>query len=76
MHTKKKTIFILMAAVLISAVLVGASTPPLTQDSQKIQKTFSYNSEAFGNPLMGYAPSAWYDSCLLYTSQFLYFRQM
>lgn len=62
MHTKRKPILILMAAVLISAVLVGASTPPLTQDSQKIQKTFSYSSEAFGNPLMGYAPSAWHDS--------------
>ena len=62
MHTKRKTILILMVAVLVLAVMIGAGAPLLTQDAQKIQKTFSYSSEAFGNPLIGYAPSAWHDS--------------
>lgn len=62
MRTKKRAVFILMAAVLVLAVMAGAGEPLPAQDAQTIRKTFSYSAEAFGNPLMGYAPSAWHDT--------------
>lgn len=60
MRTKKTVVLVFMLAILVLTGMDGTST--LMQNTQTIQKTFSYSDEAFGNPLMGYAPSAWYDT--------------
>lgn len=53
---KKWMIFLLGAA----AVLAAAGLL-FWRQSSRLEMDFSYSGEAFGNPLMGYAPSAWHD---------------
>ena len=53
---KKWMIFLLGAA----AVLAAAGLL-FWRQSSRLELDFSYSGEAFGNPLMGYAPSAWHD---------------
>ncbi len=49
----------LVAAILL-ALSVGAGVC-LYRVTREIHVDFAYSDQALGNPLMGYAPSAWYD---------------
>ena len=42
-------------------VVITAGCLLFWHQSSRLNLKFSYDSEAFGNPLMGYAPSAWHD---------------
>lgn len=53
--SKKRVILLAGAAALAAAGLV------LWRQGGRLELDFSYSAEAFGNPLMGYAPPAWYD---------------
>ena len=55
---KGKIVIILISVLLILAAAAGVG---IRYFSQRIQATFSYSDEVFGNPLMGYARSAWYE---------------
>ena len=65
--SKKRVIFLAGAA----AVLVAAAVLLFWRQSSRLELDFSPSDEAFGNPLMGFAPSAWHsevaeDVTLLY----------
>lgn len=53
----KKRMFIFLGA---AAVLAAACVLFWRQNS-RLKLDYTYSGEAFGNPLMGYAPSAWHD---------------
>ncbi|WP_367925141.1 DUF4832 domain-containing protein [uncultured Ruthenibacterium sp.] len=52
---RKKRMIFLGAAVFAAVCLL------FWYQNNRMKLEFSYTSEAFGNPLMGYAPSAWHD---------------
>ena len=53
---------ILTVMILILTVVLVACAGYLWQSSRKEnKKQFQKSQEVFGNPLMGYAPSAWHD---------------
>lgn len=65
--SKKRVIFLAGAA----AVLAAAAGLLFWRQSSRLELDFSPSDEAFGNPLMGFAPSAWHsevaeDVTLLY----------
>lgn len=69
MNTRKHST--LWRSALLFALVASVVMLCFLQSSRKVQKSFTYTQEAFGNPLMGYAPSAWYkevasDVTLLY----------
>lgn len=58
MHIKKSLVPILFVVLLVLVLLAGLAFFLFVRSSQRMEKTFTYSDEAFGNPLMGYAPSA------------------
>lgn len=54
----KKKKMVLLSFVLVLLVFGGIFLFLL---NRKVEITYTYNPQAFGNPLMGYARSAWYD---------------
>lgn len=49
------------AAAVLALLLVLAGGWQIFRGSGTIRKEYEYSDGAFGNPLMGYAPCAWYD---------------
>lgn len=62
MYNKKTHAWIGRAAACALAAIVGAGAWFLAYGTRSMQVKLSGSDEAFGNPLMGYAPSAWHDS--------------
>lgn len=62
MHTKRVPPAVWKTGVLFAGVLAAIGAAFFGYNRQKMQKHFSYSDEVFGNPLMGYAPCAWYDT--------------
>lgn len=62
MEIKHIPLIVRIVGIVILAALVGTGLFFLARTTRKREKTFSYSDEVFGNPLMGYAPCAWYDT--------------
>lgn len=60
MQKKKASVLILVTTILI-LIIAGVSMYFLVSRFQSVHRTYAYSEEAFGNPLMGYAPSAWHE---------------